>query len=169
MFPGRRGRIGYPQAATLLRTLVNEISTVYTPQVYLSTRSSQAWLISCYAHNLRHARMRLSRDDFIAVHAGPSLQDIADEIASALGRISVTTASLDDTSSLTEGPLTPILDLLGLPARLRTHLKTTKIANQSLPPDIQAAFLLINRKEVNGDKRSAAKKQLIASYRSGRK
>jgi hypothetical protein len=162
--PGRGGRIGYPHAKTLLRTLISQIAADCAPQIYLSTRASPAWLKSCYAHNLRHGRTRLSHDEFIEAHSGPSLRDIADDIASALGDVPVTTAALEDTSSSAQGPLTPILDLLNLASKLRGPLRPTSIANPSLPPDIQDAFLLLNRQEDDGAKRSAAKKQLIADY-----
>lgn len=167
--PGRSGRIGYPHATTLLKTLISQITPDCAPQIYLSTRASLPWLKSCYAHNLRHGRTRLSRDEFIAAHAGPSLRDIADEIASALGGVPVATAALEDTSTSAQGPLTPILDLLNLATDLRGPLRPTSIGNPSLPPDIQDAFLLLNREEDDGAKRSAAKKQLIADYLRGKR
>ena len=155
--PGRSGRIGYPHATTLLTTLISQITPDCAPQIYLSTRAALPWLKSCYAHNLRHGRTRLSRDDFIAAHAGPSLRDIADDIASALDGVPLTTAALEDTSASAQGPLTPILDLLNLATELREPLRPTSVANPSLPPDIQTAFLLLNREENDGARRSAAK------------
>ena len=162
--PGRRGRIGYPQAKALLATLISQIAPDCAPHVYLSTRAPAPWLKSCYAHNLRHGRTRLSLDDFIAAHAGPSLDEIAADIASALGHVPVTTAALEDTSTSAQGPLTPILDLLELSDAVRDPLRPTSVANPSLPADIQAALLILNREEDDGATRNAAKKQLVADY-----
>lgn len=167
MFPGRKGRIGYPHAKALLSTLVSVVGPAFAPHIYLSTRQSMPWLKSCYAHNLRHARVRLSFEDFMVAHDGPSLQDIAEDIRSELEGTPVTTCCLKDSSAMPEGPLSPILDLLDMPAALRGYLRPPAIVNASFPPDIQAAFLLLNRDEDDGAVRRAAKKQLIANLRSG--
>ena len=166
MFPGRRGRIGYPQAPELLSTLISQLASEFAPHLYLSTRDTDPWLTSCYAHNLRHARMRMSRDEFVSVHAGPSLHQIADRIRASVGNVPVTTAALEETTRMAQGPLTPVLDLLGMPPEVRIHLRPTAVANPSLPPDIQDAFLLLNRQEDDSGARSAAKKKLIADYRN---
>ena len=163
-FPGRRGRIGYPHAKALLATLISQIAPDCTPQVYLSTRAPNAWLKSCYAHNLRHSRTCLSLEEFVTAHAGPSLEQIAADIASALGHVPVTTAALEDTSTSVHGPLTPILDLMALPEVLRKPLQPTAVGNPSLPPDILDALLKLNREEDDGATRNAAKKQLVADY-----
>jgi hypothetical protein len=162
--PGRHGRIGYPHAKALLATLISQIALDCAPQVYLSTRAPTAWLKSCYAHNLRHGRTCLSLEDFITAHAGPSLDKIAADIASALGRVPVTTAALEDTSTSAHGPLTPILDLLALPEALRKPLRPTSVGNPSLPPDILDALLKLNRAKDDGTTRNKAKKQLVADY-----
>lgn len=162
--PGRRGRPGYPHAKPLLTALVSELAPNITPHVYFSTRAPALWLKSCYAHNLRHSRLRQSQDDFIKKYAGHVLDDIAQDIALALNDVPVTTAPLEDTSAHAQGPLTPILDLLDLPHALREPLRPTAITNRSLPPDILEGLLKLNREVDDGIKRSDAKTKLIADY-----
>ncbi|PXW68815.1 hypothetical protein C7964_103323 [Loktanella sp. PT4BL] len=162
--PGRRKRIGYPHATALLSSLIAQMTPDCAPHIYLSTRAPAAWLKSCYAHNLRHARTRLSLDAFVAAHTGPRLDDIAAEIASTLDPVPVTTAALEETSGAAEGPLTPILDLLAFPDALRARLRPTTVSNPSLPPHILDELLELNRNEDDGARRNAAKKQFIADY-----
>ncbi len=167
--PGRHGRVGYPQAPVLLAALISVVPAHAAVRIYLSTRARTPWLRSCYAHHLRHGRMQMSEATFMKKHAhSPALTDVAAAIAAHLKGIPVVTYALEDVTSHPQGPLTPLLDLAGIAADDRTITHPHRRANRSLPPDILAQFLVLNRQEADATTRNAAKQALITAHRRGK-
>jgi hypothetical protein len=167
--PGRKGRLGYPSALPILRCMTAEIGSAIpaaAPHVFLSTRSAESWLESCHAHHIRHARSTMDRMEYAAANAsGADLDSEASRIAAGLHGVPVTTSPLDQSSIAAHGPLTPLLDLLGVPDDLRAKIQPAGHANRALPRDIGTAFLALNRSTLSNAAVAAAKRALIAAHK----
>ncbi|MGJ8621229.1 MAG: hypothetical protein ACSHW1_00525 [Yoonia sp.] len=166
--PGRRGRAGYPHAPDLLKTLIAGLPPTLAPHVFLSTRDFQSWQHSCYAHHLRYSQMQDSLQTYLDDQsASNDLEGQAQDIRAALEDTPVTTRAIEDMANLPQGPLTPLLDLVDLPADQRAPLRPRRALNRSMPPDILKQFLLVNRTEHDPDTCKAAKFALVAAYKKG--
>jgi hypothetical protein len=169
LIPGRRGRQGYPHASALLQQLITDLAAFFPsaqPQLYFSTREGEAWMRSCHAHHLRHARCTLDEFDYATEQrADADLTAIVAGIAAHVDPVPVTAAALEDSTTLPHGPLTPLLDLLDLPRMLRNQIAPLTPANTALPRDISTAFLALNRSDLDEPALATAKRALIANHK----
>ena len=165
LIPGRMGRRGYPAAIDLLTMLVQALPA-YAPHIFLSTRSATPWLKSCHAHHLRHTRLCEDLASYTTAQTnGADLDGLARAIAAALAPVPVSHSPLDDTGGLPHGPLTPLLDLMGVPETIRNTLQPVPHTNASLPDHILDALLELNQSDLDDATLTARKRALIAAHR----
>ncbi|PJE29082.1 hypothetical protein SAMN06297129_1043 [Pseudooceanicola antarcticus] len=171
LIPGRLGRRGYPEAPALLTALLHGLARSWgaLPEVtlYLSTRAPEAWVRSCHHHHLRVARMRDDAASYAAAQGDATdLRAMARRIARALPEVTLATRALEETSDLPHGPLTPLLDLAGVPGEIRDRIPALPPANASLR-GLADQFLALNRSELDREALKEAKKALIRKARQG--
>lgn len=155
VMPGHRdwrGRVvqGYADTAIpLARALIAELrrrfgSTVQVEFLY-TTREREGWIRSVYGHLLRSIHLT---EEFEAFRARfPDLvapDEEARRIAAALP-CPVHAARLEDHAEAPAGPATPVLDLAGVPARVRAGLIPAVRSNAGQGAEMEAAFLCLNR------------------------
>ncbi|MEL6620382.1 MAG: hypothetical protein AAFP16_16015 [Pseudomonadota bacterium] len=163
--PGRHRLTGYDASPTLAKAMVEawraahpdvDITLLYT------TRAAAPWLASCYAQNLWSARMRLTRAEYVETYATSArLDDIAAGVADATG-VTVHTLPLEDAQTRRLGPVDPVLDHCGVPDDLRARFRPLPRANTAASKAKQAAFLDLNRSELQGDAYQKARRTLRA-------
>ncbi len=155
--PGHRrlfGRLvtGYQRAAVPLGLeIVASLRQRFGPEVqieYLYTlRARESWIRSIYGHLLRSIHLR---DDYTAFRQRfPRLRDPLEEarvIAEKLPLDAVHYAHLEDCGAHREGPASALLDVLNIPQEVRAGLPAAARANVGQSPDLEAAFLIMNRK-----------------------
>ena len=163
-FPHRKGRVGYQRAEKILETVLSALPDGCAPTIFLMTRGTDAWMASCYAHSLRHARTRLDETAYRAGHIGPTLAEIAKRASSAIS-VPFVTASLEETIVTREGPLSPLLDELGLSGSQRTSFQNPPRLNAAMPPGLLAEFLSLNRTIDDNAARKHAKRTALARWR----
>ena len=163
LMPGRRDLETYDAAPKLMKAVTLLIDRILGDRIdevifYFSLRAPEPWLRSCHTQHLRAIRMTLTPEDYARAYAGSAdLPHIVDKIRIATAPYRVETAWLEDYADAPLGPLTPIADLLGWPASIRNNLTTLPPANTSIPPDLRAEFLEINRNTENVHEMRAAK------------
>ncbi|WP_010142034.1 hypothetical protein [Oceanicola sp. S124] len=171
LIPGRNHRRGYPEAAALMTAMAHGLVEAWAAlpplTLYFSTRAATPWIRSCHDHHLRVTRFT---EDFApyaqaqAPHA--DLAAIAAQIADALPEARLVTHALEDCAALPHGPLSPLLDLAGVPQALRDTIPLLPPANTGLPA-LSADLLALNRSALDREALKAAKKALIRKARRG--
>ncbi len=171
--PGRRKRLGYPAAPRLMAQLLETVGAVWgaAPEVifYFSTRAPEAWMRSCYAQHLRATRMTddlATYMDWQRPQSDLSMQVAA--IAAAVPSARVEQHALEDTRDLPHGPLTPLLDLAGVPQHIRDKLPPPAIVNAALPEPMREALRLLNASIADSEELSRRKQALIAAAHHGK-
>lgn len=135
---------------------------------FYTTRAREAWIRSVYGHLLRSIRLT---EDFETFRGHfPALASPAEEaqrMAGALAPIPVAIAALEDWGHTAEGPAGALLDLARVPGDLRARLTPVARANEGQTPEIQAAFLDLNRQAMSKSALREAKAALIDAGHSG--
>ena len=166
LMPGRRDLRAYDIAPLLMKAAALVIARVLGDRIddvifYFSLRAPDPWLRSCHAQHLRAIRMTLDAEEYAREYAtSADLPRMVEKIRIATAPYRVETAWLEDCSDAPLGPLTPIADLLGWPSALREKIRMQPRANVSMPPELQDAFLEINRTAENFDAARKAKQAL---------
>lgn len=147
--PGRHGIADYRAAPALMAQVAAACVTVLGEAVDLrfrfSTRAADPWLRSAYWQILRSARRTEEPEEFARIFApAADFDTVVAEIARAVAPFPVETTALEDLRDATEGPITPILDLLEIPAETRANLELGAPANVR-PEGLDAVFLALNR------------------------
>lgn len=128
-----------------------------------SLRERDSWIKSVYGHVVRSIRIT---DDFAGFRARlPDLPDLAQEAADIVAQlpdVALATSYLEDTSHTHSGPATAILDLIGVPDRVRNTLSVARPRNKGLPAYVEDAFLRLNR-NVKNDADLKTQKDAIAA------
>ena len=170
--PGHR-KIGgammtsYTKPATRLgRAIVAELRAHFGKTVeitfFYTTRNREDWIRSVHGHLLRSIRLTDDFETFRARFAdlkGPGAE--AADMARSLAPIPVETAALEDYESHREGPAAAILDLLNIPADLRTKLKPARHSNPGQPEELRATFREMNGRQLTKAALKSEKDRLI--------
>ena len=167
--PGRYGLTGYDAAPRLMSTL-HEAAQTCRPEtdmaIFLTTRASGPWLRSTYAQHVRAIRFTEDRDTYLARMADHD--DLPAWVARIDAAVScpVHSIALEQCAAEPFGPLSPLLDLLGAPPRLRARLTAVAPANPSFPDHILDQFLALNRSDLPQKDWADAKKQVMERWRA---
>ncbi|KMK68762.1 hypothetical protein [Puniceibacterium sp. IMCC21224] len=163
--PGRHGLDRYDAAALILSQVAEAAHTRFGATLdltfHFSTRSADAWLRSTWWQNLRSTRMTRDLDDYArTIAAAADHSAILQDVASAVAPDAVTCQPLEETGALPQGPLTPLLDLLGIDAATRATL--TVLPPNNVQPDIglDQVFLALNRSGLRHKQVKEAKRSL---------
>ncbi len=173
--PGRNAIEGYEAADLIMVQLADAARTRFGAGLdlvfYFSTRSPDAWLHSTWWQNLRVTRLTEDFDSYAARIAKASdLAVTLGRIAQAIAPERLVSRSLDETGALPLGPLTPMLDLLGIDQTVRRSLVPSPRRNAQQTLGLDAVFLSINRSELRPKQASEAKRMLLLlSRRAARK
>ncbi|WP_394152026.1 hypothetical protein [Loktanella salsilacus] len=153
--PGHRrfpGRIitGYRSVAVPLgQQVIAALQTRFGADVQITflytLRERESWIRSVYGHLLRSIHLRDDYDTFRARF--PNLIDPraeAESIAKTLG-VAAHFVDLSEVSDRHEGPAAAVLDLLGVPDKVRAALAPAGRANSGQSKAMEAEFLRMNR------------------------
>ena len=154
--PGHRRALGglirgYDGTAQRLGTqILAALRVRFGPEVRVTfvytVRDREAWIRSVYGHLVRSIHLR---DDFATFRDRfPDIPDPATQarrIARDIGIDSVHVFALERIGAAREGPASALLDLLGVPQEVRDGLPPAQRANGGQPPELEAAFLQMNR------------------------
>ncbi len=163
LMPGRRDLQTYDAAPILMKALTMMIDRTLGDRIdevifYFSLRRPEAWLRSCHTQHLRAIRMTLDAADYARDYAASAdLPRMVEKIRIAVAPHRVESAWLEDCTEAPLGPLTPIADILGWPEATRDAVTMLPPANVSLPPELRAEFLEINRATEDFDELRKAK------------
>lgn len=151
LMPGRRNLQSYDAAPLLMKAASLMVQRVLGDQIddvifYFSLRAPDPWLRSCHTQHLRAIRMTLDADDYAREYAASAnLPLIVEKIRIATAPYRVETAWLENCTKAPLGPLQPIADILDWPRTMRNAVKMHPPANVSMPAELRAEFLEINR------------------------
>lgn len=173
LIPGRRRRLGYPVAATLMQVLLETADEAWGQPlnglVYYSTRDSETWMQSCYNQHLRATRITQDYETYRAWQAqAADLYAMARGIAAAVPAGRVINRPLEKMVRMPHGPLTPLFRFAGVPEALRNQVRRVGRINRSLSPAIQAELLALNRSDRPTSEVTQLKQALISAARQGR-
>lgn len=154
-------------ALKLARIIIAELRRRFGRDVeitfFYTVRDREAWIASVHGHLLRSIRLT---DDFDTFRARfPALASPAEEaqrMRGALSPVPVVTAALEDWADHREGPAGALLDLVGVPAEVRSGLTPARRSNAGQRPDLRAAMLDLNRSGLDKAALKAAKAELLA-------
>ncbi|KAE9628994.1 hypothetical protein [Parasedimentitalea maritima] len=166
--PGRLGLETYDAVPALMGTIRQTATLVRTDidmSFYFSTRAKDAWLRSCYAQHLRASDLTADEGDYVKNHqTSADFAPILEKVRDVVAPHSVTSVSLEASRQTDNGPLGPILDLLGVPQSLRHKLTPVPAINTRLPKALQQKLLEINRSPLPYKERHQQKQSLIAGW-----
>lgn len=165
VMPGHRnwqGRTikGYAYSAVpICRELRREIGRRFpgaTVEFLFTTRERESWIRSVYGHLLRSIHLTDTFEEFRARF--PDLIDPAKEarrIGAALAPCPVHIAALEPHALTRGGPADIVLDLVGVPEKVRASLPPATRANTGQTPAQEAAFFQLNH---SGQSKAALKR-----------
>ena len=111
-----------------------------------TTRAQEPWFASVYGHLLRSIHLTETPEEFRAAFPDmPDLETQAARIAQALHPIPVVTRALEETATCHEGPAAAILDLLDLPADIRSALPPATVENRRQDTGTEVEMMALNR------------------------
>lgn len=173
LIPGRRRRLGYPAAATLMKTLIETASEAWgrplRSMIYFSTRAPEPWMRSCYNQHLRATRITEDFESYRAWQAPCSdLHAIARQVAGQETGALVIDRPLEKMVRMPHGPLTPVFRFADVPDEVRAQVRKVGRVNRSLPADVQAGLLALNRSDLKAAELKIRKQALISGARQGR-
>lgn len=157
-------------AKPLADTIIAEVKRRFGPQTRITflytTRERETWIRSVYGHLLRSIRITDDFDSFRTQFPDlPGPQQEARAMATYLHPVPVIAIPLETYSATKEGPAAAILDILEIPATIRARLTPAKKSNTRDPPDLQQAFLALNRGRLGKSALKAEKERLIEQWR----
>lgn len=163
--PGRHGLDRYDAAALILSQVGEAAHARFGLDLdltfHFSTRAADAWLRSTWWQNLRSTRLTRDFDDYACTIAAAAdhasiLRDVADAVATDR----VTSDALEAVTALRFGPLTPLLDLVGVDDDTRDSL--TILPPENVQPDVglDVVFLALNRSGLRTKQVKEAKRLL---------
>ena len=163
--PGRHGLDRYDAAALIMSQLADAARDCFGDTLdlafFFSTRGRESWLRSTWWQNLRSTRLTLDFDAYAVQVAGAAdLHAVLAEVADAVAPATVTALSLEESSAMPQGPLTPLLDLVDLHDVTRSKLRLLPPENVQPELGLQDVFLALNRSGLKDRHLSEAKKHL---------
>mgnify|MGYP000846023775 CR=1 FL=1 len=125
--PGRPGIEDYSAAPALMAALAATARKIFGPaldlQFYLSTRMAQPWLESVHWQHVRTGTLTEECADFCArMNGAAALDTIVAAIAEAASA-PVQAVPIEASTQMAQGPITPLLDLMGLPEPARSGFR----------------------------------------------
>jgi hypothetical protein len=167
--PGRGDLADYSAAPVLMRRLEKGLRRAY-PEAKLSfvftLRHPETWWPSAYWEHVKSSRMVLDFDAFMARYGALDLEAAA---ASIRLKSEVRTYWLEEISGAPYGPATPLLELMELAPRRWAKLRPVAQKNRA-PADREAliaAFLELNRSDLDGETVKARKEALLEASDAG--
>ena len=164
--PGRQGLTCYDAAPLALSQIADAALARFGAEAelvfYLSTRAREPWVRSTWWQNLRSTRLTEDFDTYAArIAAAADLPAVVAEVAQAVAPARVEHVALEDSRDMPQGPLTPILDLLPVPPRMRRRMALLPPANVQPTLGLEPVFLALNRSGLGDEALSTAKKRLL--------
>jgi len=150
--PGRWRLTSYDAAPKLMAALDHAFRKALKGAAisfYFSTRKAEDWLAACYAQHLRTTRIQLSAEEYVQGHAeSADLTSVIAEVAAEVPKASVTHGALEDSTD-TFGPLSALLDLAGVPSKLRGKLRNVDAEQVQLDAQRLDRLLALNRSKLD--------------------
>ncbi|WP_370228658.1 hypothetical protein, partial [Cognatishimia sp.] len=167
--PGRHGKTTYDKAGQTLSILIQELSKTgfagHDLHVLLTLRDTKAWAKSCYSQHLRSRPMTLDLESYLQSPAAAcDLATNADEIAKAIAPVPVHCAWLEDIGARRLGPAEAAIDLLPQLSKHRAVMEPTGITNGTLPKELAAIYLDLNRQDLDPMELKQAKLQARKAF-----
>lgn len=173
--PGRPGITDYSAAAALLGALVKVAKAVFGPRLdlrfHLSTRGSEDWLQSLHWQLARTGTLGETGARFrkrMAPHA--DLAAMARRLADAVAPWPLDTLPLEEAAALAQGPVTPLLDLMGLGTDERTAFSPQERRNARPPlhnvAQLADRFAAINAQLPDKAQATARKQAALRRFRA---
>ncbi|WP_417809374.1 hypothetical protein [Thioclava sp.] len=133
---------------------------------YLATRDPAAWIDSLHWQQVRTSSLTETQAAFrarIAPHF--DIEKVLAETRAALGDTPLIVRALEDTRSLPEGPISPLLDLMGLSPTERAQIKPAQPHN-ARPRGVDLTTLAdslatINAQGLSSDAAEQAKREIM--------
>lgn len=153
-----------PLAQEILRSLRKRFGPGVGVEFLYKLRDRDSWLASVHGHLLRSIHLTDDLEEFeVGFASRPDPAAAAARIGAALAPVPVHTAWLEDHASTPEGPAGAVLDLVRVPASLRTGLTTARRRNAGQTANLRAQFLQINRASGSRASLKVAKEALLAA------
>ncbi|OOY08117.1 hypothetical protein [Thioclava sp. F36-7] len=169
--PGRDGVLDYSATPELMGALAEVFRAKYEDalelQLFLTTREKTAWIESLHWQHVRSGMLTDTLDTFRTRLSGFDLAPVLREIVSTVAPAPVTWVMLDEARDNPHGPLTPLLDLMGVPPEVRASLGLGITAN-ARPRRVDRAALADQLAEINAEglPREATKEKKRAILRA---
>lgn len=164
--PGRKEVTSFDAAAPLMQMIAKAVENapfkVNELVFFFSTRHPDAWLKSSHVQHIRGDRMVLDYADYARQYASAAdLPLVVHQIRQAVAPNLVRSAALEDIKELPLGPVTPLLDILGVPEDVRVQMKLSGPVNPAPSADVQAQMLTLNRSDLPDAEVHARKQALL--------
>ncbi|MFW2541189.1 hypothetical protein ACN2XU_01010 [Primorskyibacter sp. 2E107] len=166
--PGRAGVADYsalPIVMGAFETAARKrFGDVLDLTIYLSTRAPDHWIESLWWQHLRSTRFATSLEEYRdeAARAAMLPNSVA-AVRDSLRTGRVVTHALEDLKTMPEGLMSPIYQLLDLPASKR--VLPLKAMNQRPDLGLEPVFLALNRSGLPDDLVSQTKRKLLRAVR----
>ncbi|KEO54014.1 hypothetical protein [Thioclava pacifica] len=152
--PGRDGVLDYAAAPALMAALAEVFWAAYGSaldlEMFLTIRETSAWIDSLHWQHVRTGTLGEPLTAFRARLDGfeiaPTLRDIETAVAPAR----VTSVALEETLSYPRGPLTPLLDRMGISLAARAPIEAGVTAN-ARPSAVDRAVLADTLAAINAE------------------
>lgn len=167
--PGRFGLTGY-NAAPRLMAVLEQVARDCLPDpritFFFTTRDTKHWLRSTYAQHVRAIRFTEDREAYLArMQPHGDLAGAVTAIANAV-RAPVRHATLESCAGDPLGPMSPLLEVMQAPEKLRARLTALPPSNPSFPDHVLDRMLALNRSDLGHDAWVAAKKAVMEEWRA---
>jgi hypothetical protein len=164
--PGRPEADNYSAAVPLMAALAEVVDAVFDGtadlQFFFSTRAPEAWLPSLHWQHVRTGELDETVEAFCQRMAPQAdLEAIVAEITAAVAPHPVHATRLEDSAPRPQGPITPLLDLMGLSPDERAIFSGQDLRN-ARPKRADASELADRFAQINaesGDKGIAAQRK----------
>lgn len=163
--PGRHGLTCYDAAALVMSQIADVVRHRFGPDgnlvFFFSTRARDPWLRSTWWQNLRSTRLTEDFDNYAErIAPAADLPAVVAEVRDAVSPYVVRDMALEDSTTMPEGPLSPLLDLLPVPPRMRRRLTLLDPENVQPALGLEPVFLALNRSGLNDRALALAKKHI---------
>lgn len=120
LMPGRQDARDYSAAPQLMAAFAEVLEDFFAGQLRLhlhfSTRAPEGWWPSVHWQNVRTGTLTQTWVEFQAEMQGAmSLEAVVEQVRGAVPSAQVSAMRLEESQRLASGPITPLLDLMGLP------------------------------------------------------
>lgn len=150
LMPGRRDLATYAAAPHLMRVICEAARVRFCKPLdltlFFSTREADSWLRSAWWQHLRGTRMTENLDSYVqSAREAADFDTVLQAVQSTTRGAVVTALPLEESRDLPQGPLTPLLELAGLPDAVRARIEMRPPDNVRPDLGLEPAFLALNR------------------------